>query len=82
MEPEYNWKVILKGAIPVSIVMALVYYSNIARGLKTFYLIIGIGAAMGITYYFNKKKQNIFTSPFIVIIVALVVHGLKNLGFI
>jgi len=37
-------------------------------------------ASSGITYIKDKKKQNIFTSPFIVLIVALLVHGLRNLG--
>jgi|TARA_B100001964_G_C14185886_1_gene578601 hypothetical protein len=36
MEEEYNWKAILIGAIPVSIVMAILYYSNIARGVINF----------------------------------------------
>ena len=82
MEPEYNWKAILTGAIPVSIVMFFVFYSDISRNLKWFYLILGIAAALGITYYMDKKKHNIFTAPFIVVIAALIVHGLKNLGFI
>jgi len=82
MEPEYNWKVILFGAVPVSIVIFFVFYSSISVNLKWFYLIVGMAAASGITYYFDKKRQNIFTSPFVVIIVALIVHGLRNLGFI
>jgi hypothetical protein len=82
MEREYNWKAILTGAIPVSIVMAFIFYTNITRGLKYFYLILSLLAAIGITYYMDKKKHNIFTAPFIVIIVALIVHALKNLGFI
>jgi len=82
MPQEYNWKAILIGAIPVSLVIAIVFYSNISRNLKFFLLVIGIAAALGITYYMNKEKQNIFTAPFIVVIVAFIVHGLKNLGFI
>jgi len=82
MQPEYNWKAILTGTIPVSIVMFFVFNSEISRNLKWFYLVLGIAAATGITYYFDKKKHNIFTSPFIVVIVALIVYGLNNLGFI
>jgi|TARA_Y100000310_G_scaffold284075_1_gene306538 carbon starvation protein CstA len=82
MEEEYNWKAILIGAIPVSIVMAILYYSNIARGVINVYLIIGILIAMGITYYFDKKKHNIFTSAFVVLIVALIVYGLKIYGLL
>jgi len=80
MDQEYNWKAILKGAIPSSIVMALVFFSNISRGLKWFSLIGGMAAAMGVTLYFNKKKHNLFTSAFIVLIVALIAYGLKNLN--
>ena len=82
MQLEYNWKAISYGAVPVSVVMAILYYFNIARGAINFYLIIGILIAAGITYYFDRKKHNIFTSPFIVLIVALVVHGLKIYGFL
>ncbi len=82
MELEYNWKAILTGAIPVSIIMIFIFYSNIRMGLKWLYLVLGMAAALGITYYMDKKKHNIFTSPFIVLIVALLVHGLKNLNLI
>ena len=82
MPKEYNWKAILFGAVPVSIVMVFVFNSDISRNLKWFYLILGISIAAGITYYFDKKKHNIFTSPFIVLIITLLVHGLKNLGLI
>ena len=82
MEREYNWNAILKGVIPVSVVMLFVFNSDISRNLKWFYLVVGMSAAIGITYYFDKKKQNIFTSPFVVMIVALIVHGLRNLGII
>jgi len=82
MEQEYNWKAILWGTIPVSAVIALIYYFGIASRLLNFYLLLGILAAMGITYYFDRKKKNIFTSGFIVVIVALIVHGLKNLNLL
>ena len=82
MPQEYNWKAILYGAIPISIILAIVFYLNISTNLKWFYLILGFFAAMGITYYFDKKKHNIFTSPFIVLIAALVIYGLRNLGFL
>jgi len=81
MPREYNWKAILIGAIPVSLVMVFVFNSDISRNWKWFYLIIGMAAAVGITYYMDKKKHNIFTAPFLVVIIALIVHGLKKLGF-
>jgi len=82
MEREYNWKTILFGAIPVSIVMVFIFKSDPLRGLRWFYLILGLVAAAGITYYFDKKKRNVFTSPFIVLLVISVVRGLNNLGII
>tara|TARA_Y100000310_G_C20059857_1_gene524480 strand:+ start:115 stop:363 length:249 start_codon:yes stop_codon:yes gene_type:complete len=82
MEKEYNWKAILFGAIPVSIVMFFVFNSGFSMNLKWFYLVLGMAAALGITYYFDKKKHNIFTSAFVVVIVALIVHGLRNLNII
>jgi len=80
MDQEYNWKAILIGAIPVSVAMTLVYYLDIVNRLINFYLVLGILVAMGITYYFDKKKHNLFTSAFVVLIVALIVHGLRNLN--
>lgn len=82
MEQEYNWKAISIGAIPVSVVMAIVYYSGFTSKIINLYLIIGILIAMGITYYFDRKKHNIFTSAFVVLIAALIVYGLKNLNII
>jgi len=82
METEYNWKAILFGSVPISIVMIFIFTSGLSINLKWFYLVLGMIVATLITYYFDKKKQNIFTSSFIVLIVALIIHGLRNLGFI
>jgi len=82
MEKEYNWKVILYGAVPSSIAMIFIFLSGFSNGLKWFYLVISMLIAAGITYRFDKKKQNIFTSPFVVAIVAFVIHGLRNLNLI
>ena len=81
MEQEYNWNAILWGAVPVSVLIALVFFSNFSKGLKWFLLVVGLIAAAGITYYFDKKKHNIFTSACIVLIAALTAYGLKNLFF-
>lgn len=82
MKQEYNWKAILIGAIPVSAVMAVIHYLGRAGRVINWYLLAGILIAMGITYCFDRKKQNIFTSAFIVIIAVLAVSGLKSLGFL
>ena len=82
MEKEYNWKAILFGAVPISVIMYFVFTSGISLNLKWFYLVVGMAASSGITYFKDKKMQNFFTSAFIVLIVALIVHGLRNLGFL
>ena len=82
MEREYNWKAISWGAVPVSAVLLILYYYNIAVRIFNLYSIIGIIIAIAITYYFDKKKHNVFTSPFLVILVSLLVDGLKKLGFL
>ena len=82
MPKEYNWKAILAGAIPVSIVMVSVFYSNFSMSSKWIYLVIGMLVSIGITYYMDRKKHNIFTAPFIVLIISLIVYGLRNLGII
>ncbi len=80
MEHEYNWKAILSGAVPMSAAMAFVFISSISMNLRWFYLILGVIAAFGITYYFDKKMHNVFTSSFIVVIAALLAYGMKALG--
>jgi len=82
MEKEYNWKAILIGSIPVSILMFFVFNSGISSGMKNFYLALGMLVSMGITYSQDKKKRNIFTSPFIVVLISLLVHALNRLGVI
>ena len=82
MPKEYNWKTILFGALPLSIVMFFVFNSSLKRNTKFFLLVIGALAASGITYYFDKKKHNIFTSGFLVALVGLIFHGLIRLDFI
>jgi|TARA_B100002003_G_C14133005_1_gene544909 hypothetical protein len=80
MEQEYNWKVILRSAIPVALVMAYVFFTNMGIRLKWFYLIMGLIATYFIVYFQDKKKHNIFTSIAIVLLIALIVYGSRNLG--
>ncbi|MBI2651316.1 hypothetical protein HYX01_02500 [Candidatus Woesearchaeota archaeon] len=82
METEYNWKAVLTGALPVSAIIIFIFYSNISKNLKWLFLIVGITISFGVTYYIDRKKHNVFTSPLIVIAAALLVNALKNLGII
>ena len=82
MEEEYNWDLILKIAIPIALVEAYVFYTNISNGWKWFSLIVGLLLAGIIVYLKDKKKNNIFTAVAIVFLAALIVRFLKNFGFI
>ena len=81
MEKENNWKAILMGAIPVSLVMLFVFLSGFSRNTKFFLMVLGAIIAALITYTRDKKKHNIFTSAFLVILISLVFYGLRSLGF-
>ncbi len=78
---EYDWSLILKVAVPISIVEAYIFYSNLSIGWKWALLVLGMASAGMVTYFMDKKKGNIFTASGIVFLVALVVKSLKELGF-
>jgi hypothetical protein len=80
MGQEHDWKAILTGAVPASSIVAYVFYAN--SSFKWYFLLIGIAVSLGVSYYMDRKKQTIFTSAFIVLIVALVVHVLRNSGIL
>jgi len=80
MEKEYNWKAILIGSVPVSIIIAFVFLSGSSTNSKWIYLILGMVVAGAITFTMDKKKHNIFTSPFVVAIPALLINGLRDLN--
>ena len=82
MEEQYNWELILKIALPVSLIEAYIFYTDIAQVWKWFSLIIGMFAAGSIAYKMDKRKNNIFTSVAFVFLVVLVVMFLKNSGVI
>ena len=82
MEEEYNWDLILKIAIPIALVEAYIFYTNIGNGWKWFSLIVGLLLAGIIVYLKDKKKNNIFTAVAIVFLAALIVRFLKNFGFL
>ena len=81
MEEEYNWNLILKIAIPISLIEAYVFYSNISNGWKWFLLVLGLSVTGVIVYVTNKKKSNIFTAIGIVFLVTLIVRFMKSFGF-
>lgn len=80
MEEEYNWSLINKVAIPIALVEAYVFYTNMSNGWKWFSLFIGLLLTGAIAYLKDKKKHNIFTAMGIVFFVALIVKFLRDLG--
>ena len=82
MEDEYNWDLIVKIAIPVALIEAYVFYTNISDGWKWFSLIIGLSVTGGVIYLKDKKKNNIFTAVGVVFLAALIVRFLKNFGIL
>ena len=82
MEEEYNWDLILKITVPIALIEAYIFYTNISNGWKWLFLIIGLLLAGGIVYLKDKKKNNIFTAVAIVFLTALIVRFMKNFGFV
>ena len=79
---EYKWDLILKTAVPVSLIEAYLFYTNISDVWKWFSLIIGLALTGAIVYMKDKKKNNIFTAVGVVLLVALIARFLKNFGLI
>ena len=82
MEDDYNWNLINKVAVPIALLEAYIFYTNISDGWKWFSLIAGLLLTGSVVYIKDKKKNNIFTAVGIVFLVALIVRFLNNLGFI
>ncbi len=80
MEQEYNWNAILISSLPVALIMAIIFFTNVRIGLKWFFLTFGLIGTYFIVHHQDKKKQNIFTAMAIVLLVSLISYGLKNLG--
>ena len=81
-EQEYNWELILKASIPISVIVGYVFYTNASNFIKWLVMIAGIAAAGGIVYYKDKKKGSIFNAAAIVMLAAVVVMALKKIGIL
>ena len=82
MEQEYNWDLILKTAVPVSLAEGYVFYVNISDTWKWLALLVGLLLAGTFVYINDKKKSNTFTAIGIVFLVVLIVRFLKNFGLV
>ena len=79
---EYNWNLILKAAVPFSIIEAYVFYTGISDFLKWLSLIAALLLTGWIVYAKDKRKNNIFTAVGLVFLSVLVIRFLRNSGFI
>lgn len=82
MEEQYNWPLIFKVALPVSLLVAYIFSTNIPNFWKWISLAFGMFGTGSIIYKLDRKKHNIFTSVALVFLIALVVKFLKDSGFI
>ena len=80
MEQETNWKIVLRSALPIAVIMIFVFFTNIGIRLKWFYLVLGLIVTYSVVYFQDKKKHNIFTAVVLVLLIALITYGLRNLG--
>lgn len=80
VEEEYNWELILKAAIPISLAEAYIFYTNINDGWKWLSLAVGLVFAGWIVYTKDKKRSSIFTAIAIVFLAAMVVRFFRNFG--
>ena len=80
MEEEYNWNIILRSSLPVSAIMAFVFFTSLRNSLKWLVLVLAFIATYLMVYFQDKRKHNIFTAMAIVLLVSLIVHSLRKLG--
>ncbi len=80
LEEDYDWELILKIAVPVSLIEAYLFYIGIQNGWKWFSLVVGLLLSGGIVYLKDKKKNNVFTAAGIVFLAAMAVKLLKESG--
>ena len=82
MEEDYNWNLILKIAVPISLMEGFLFYANIWSIWKWISLFIALGLAGSMVYMKDKKKNNVFTAVGVVFLVVLIVKFLKDFGYI
>lgn len=80
MEEDYNWEWILKIALPVALVEAYIFYTNISNIWKWLSLITGLAMTGYIISVKDKRRSSIFTAIGLVFLAALIVRLMKNFG--
>ncbi len=80
-DQQHQWGLILRGAIPASIAVAIIF-ANVTSGLKWALLLLCMGAAIGIVYLKSKRKADLFTAAALVFLLGLLMHFLTSAGFV
>lgn len=79
---EYNWNLILKAAVPFSVIEAYLFYTSISDFWKWLSLVAALLLTGWIVYAKDKRKNNIFTAIGIVFLAVLAIRFLKNAGIL
>ena len=78
----YNWNLILKTAVPIAVIEAVIFYLKIIAFWRWAALIAGMALAGFLVYSKDKRKGDVFTAVAIVFLSVLVMGLLINLkGF-
>ena len=78
---EHNWNAIMRGAIPASIGVILVF-ANMRSSWIWAITVLCMIVGYGLVYTQSKKKADLFTCLALVFAVALVMHSLVRAGII
>lgn len=80
-EEDYNWSLIGKISVPISIVIGYLFRQDLSDFLRWLTLVVGVIASGVIMYTFDKKKANIFTAMGLVILLSTFTLFAKRMGW-
>lgn len=80
MEQEYNWDLILKVAVPISLIEAYAFHTNISDRWKWAFLTAGLLLAGALVYIKDRRKNSVFNAVAIVFLISLIARLLKIFG--
>ncbi len=80
MNETHQWSHILRGAVPASIAV-FILFANMASNWKWALLLAAMAACYVLVYFKTKKKADLFTALAIVFLAALAMHFLQGAGF-
>ncbi len=80
MGQEYNWKIILRSALPVGAVLVFIFFTDIRMNFKWVFMVLGLIITYFVIYFQDKKKHNVFTGVMLVLLISLIAYALKRMG--